>query len=208
MSDQKINLRLLKYAVWAVLACLIFFPIGIASINPLLGYRELVYVIGGMAGITALAVLLIQPLLAGNYLPGVNNKQARLLHRWLGSALILMVILHVGGLYLASPMDALDALLLIAPTPFSVYGVIGMWAVIVTAVLVALRTRLPIRYATWRVIHNTVAVVIAVTTVVHALMIEGAMGSISKLVLCTCVLLATGITILHQRIIKPLLEKK
>jgi len=35
-----------------------------------------------------------------------------------GAAIILCVVLYVGGLFLTSPPGTLDALLLVAPTPF------------------------------------------------------------------------------------------
>ena len=43
-------------------------------------------------------------------------------------------------------------------------------------------------------------------TVVHALMIEGAMGATSKLILCAAVIGATGLAVLHLRVVRPLLK--
>jgi hypothetical protein len=63
----------------------------------------------------------------------------------MGSLLVALVLVHVGGLLIASPPDAIDALLLRSPTPFSVWGVLAMWATFAAALLAALRERLAIR---------------------------------------------------------------
>ena len=63
-----------------------------------------------------------------------------------------------------------------------------MWAVFVTAVLSLLRRRLRARI--WRNGHLILASVIVVGTVVHAVLIEGAMETVSKVALCTLVSLA------------------
>ena len=105
---------------------------------------------------------------------------------------------------MTSPPDTTDALLLVAPTPFSIYGVLAMWAVLATAILVALRRRLRLRYATWSLVHNALALVVVVATVIHALQIEGAMEIVSKWGLCLAALAATGATLLNLRVIRPL----
>ena len=198
----------LTIAVWAVLAGIILTPFVIAATSPYLIGRDITYVVAGLAGIAALCFLLIQPLLAAGYLPGANLLKERRWHRWIGSAIVVAVALHVGGLYITSPADALDALLLVSPTPFSLYGVIGMWAVILTALLVAFRSTLKLPYKLWNTIHNLLAVVVVIGTVVHALMIEGTMGTLSKTFLCVCVLAATATAIIHLRILKPMLQKQ
>ncbi len=196
-----------KVVIWAALACAVMFPIWSAAASPLLAYRSPIYITGGMAGIAALAILLIQPLLAAGYLPGLRKPTMSRWHKRLGAVLVASVALHVGGLYLASPQDALDALLLVSPTPFSIYGVTAMWALVLTVLLVAARGRLCLRPSAWNVLHNGLALVVVVGTVIHALMIEGAMGANSKLILCLCVLGATAGAVLHLRIVRPLLRR-
>jgi predicted ferric reductase len=107
------------------------------------------------------------------------------------------VILHVVGLYLSSPEDIADALLLVAPTPFSVYGVVGLAGVLLTAILVAVKSRSGLRYASWRILHNGLALIVVVSTIAHALLIEGAMGAVSKAVLCGLVLAATVVVLVR-----------
>ena len=194
--------------VWGVLALAMAVPLAIATTSPWLAGRSAAYIVAGFAGIVALALLLVQPLLAGGYLPGIAPMAARRWHRVVGAGLVACVLVHVCGLYLTSPQDALDALLLVSPTPFSVYGVIGLWSVIATALLVALRPRLPLRAVTWRIVHNALAAVVVVSTVIHALMIEGTMGTVSKGALCLAVLVATAGTMVHLRILVPIRRRR
>lgn len=200
--------RLINLLLWLVLVAAVIGPIVVAATSPLLAGRDGAYILSGIAGVTALALLLLQPLLAGGYLPRLRVMQERRWHRWVGTGIVIAVLLHVAGLYVTSPPDTIDALLLVSPTLFSVYGVIGLWSLILTGVLVVFRLRMGLRYGTWRIIHNGVAVIVVVSSVVHALMIEGAMGSVSKLILCVIVLLATALVILHLRVIKPMLKKR
>jgi len=98
------------------------------------------------------------------------------------------VVVHVGGLWITSPPDMIDALLFASPTPFSPFGVIAMWAIFAVALLAAFRRRLRLR--TWRIAHMSLAVVIVVGSVVHAMLVEGPMETVSKAALCALVLAA------------------
>ena len=178
--------------IWGLLVVSMLVPVGIAAASPLQASREPFWILGGMAGVVALALLLAQPMLTSRSLPGLGAHGERYWHRWIGATIVLAVFLHVGGLYLSSPEDIADALLLVAPTPFAVYGVIGLWSVVLTAILVALRSKLGIRYRSWRLLHNALAVVVVGCSIVHALLIEGAMGDLSKAILCALVLMATA----------------
>jgi predicted ferric reductase len=122
--------------------------------------------------------------------------------------IILAVALHVGGLYVTSPPDTIDALLLVSPTPFSVYGVTAMWGVVATAILVLFRRWLGQRYPVWRLIHNGLAAIVVVATVIHALQIEGAMEPGSKWMLCIAVVAATGVALLDLRLVRPILNRR
>jgi predicted ferric reductase len=82
----------------------------------------------------------------------------------------------------------IDALLFASPTPFSPFGVIAMWAIFAVALLAAFRRRLRLR--TWRIAHMSLAVVIVVGSVVHAMLVEGPMETVSKAALCALVLAA------------------
>jgi predicted ferric reductase len=177
--------------IWAALALAVVIPIAAAATSPQLAWRHPVYIAAGFAGIVALSLLLVQPLLIGGYLPGLSALRARRVHRWVGGLLVVAVVIHVGALWITSPPDVIDALLFESPTPFSAWGVIAMWAVFAVALLAALRHRLRLRLRTWRIAHSVLAVAIVVGTVVHAALIEGTMETVSKAALCALVLAAS-----------------
>src|SRR6201747_2715745 len=127
--------------IWAALATAIGVPIAAAAASPLLAWRGPVYILAGFAGIFALGLMLVQPLLAGGYLPGLSAWRGRGAHRWIGGALVVAVAVHVGGLWITSPPDMIDALLFTSPTPFSPFGVIAMWAIFAVALLATFRRR-------------------------------------------------------------------
>ncbi|MBT0956863.1 ferric reductase-like transmembrane domain-containing protein [Alphaproteobacteria bacterium KMM 3653] len=163
-------------------AAALVIPIVLAAASPLQSYRSPPYIIGGLAGVTALSLLALQPLLAANGLAILRAAQARRWHRRAGRALLLLIALHVLGLYIASPADALDALLLRSPTPFSVYGVAALCGAALIGLMAAMRRRLPPRL--WQLAHLALAAGVTIATVVHALMIEGTMEQASKWMLC------------------------
>jgi predicted ferric reductase len=172
--------------IWALLAAAVFVPVAAAAASPLLAWRGPVYIVAGFAGIIALGLMLVQPLLAGGYLPGLSAYRGRRVHHWVGGALVVAVVVHVGGLWFTSPPDMIDALLFASPTPFSPFGVIAMWAIFAVALLAAFRRRLGLR--TWRIAHMSLAVVIVGGSVVHSMLIEGTMETMSKAALCALVL--------------------
>jgi hypothetical protein len=147
--------------------------------------------------VVALALMLLQPLLAAGWLPGLRMRAGRRLHAWVGGGVVLAVVVHVGALWLTSPPDVVDALLLRSPTPFAVWGVVAMWAVFATALLALLRGRM--RLLAWRLGHLALAVVIVVGSAAHALLIEGTMEVASKAVLCALVLVAVGKVVVDAR---------
>src|SRR5690242_2737898 len=172
--------------IWAALVAAIGVPIAFAATSDLLPYRSPVYVLAGFAGIIALGLALVQPLLAGGYLPGLSAYRGRRVHHWIGGALVLAVVVHVAGLWITSPPDMIDALTYTSPTPFSPFGVTAMWAIFAVALLAAFRRRLGLRK--WRIVHMSLAAVIVVGGVVHAMLVEGTMETISKAALCLLVL--------------------
>ena len=177
--------------IWAALAAAICVPIAAAAMSPLLAWRDPVYILAGFAGIIALGVMLVQPVLIGGYLPGLSARIGRRVHLWTGATLVVAVVIHVGGLWITSPPDMIDALTFTSPTPFSPFGVIAMWAIFAVALLAALRRRLGLRPRTFRVAHMLLAIVIVAGSVVHGMLIEGSMQTVSKAALCALVLAAT-----------------
>jgi predicted ferric reductase len=175
--------------IWAAVAAAVGVPIAAAALSPQLEWRGPVYIMAGFAGILALCVMLLQPLLIGGALPGLPARIGRRVHRWAGGALVLAVVIHVAGLWITSPPDMIDALTFTSPTPFSPFGVIAMWAIFAVAMLAIWRRRL--RPRTWRIAHMLLAAVIVAGSVVHAMLIEGTMETFSKAALCALVIAAT-----------------
>lgn len=173
--------------IWGALGLVIAVPIAAAAVSPLLAWREPIYIIAGFAGIIGLALMLVQPLLAAGFLPGLPAMAGRRVHRWVGAGLLLAVLIHVIGLWITSPPDVVDVLLFRSPTPFSVWGVVAMWAVFLAALLALLRRRLRLSPKIWRRGHTGLVAVVIVGTVVHALLIEGTMETLSKVALCALV---------------------
>lgn len=186
--------------IWLAVGLGIVVPLIAAAYSPLLAWRQPIYIIAGFAGIAALCLLLLQPLLAAGLLPGMSIAQSRRLHGIIGAGLTICVILHVGGLWIFSPPDVIDALTFTSPTAFSVWGVLAMWAVFAAAGLVAMRRRLKLRVTTWRKAHTALAVVTVLGTAAHALLIEGTMETFSKIALCAFVVLVTAKVIHAARI--------
>lgn len=192
-------------SIYIGLAVLLIVPLVVAANSPLLQWRQPIYIMAGLAGVIGLCLLLLQALLAADALPALARNRARALHRWFGVALILAVVLHVIGLWFTSPPDVLDALLLRSPTAFSVWGVAAMWAVTGASLMAGLRNRVVRRSGggqqglrIWRWGHTTLAVLAVVGTVIHALLIEGTMGLLSKWMLCLLVAAAVAWLLVRQ----------
>ena len=172
--------------IWAALAVAICVPIAFAAASPQLAWRGPLYILAGFAGMIALGITLVQPLLIAGYLPGLSGHLGRRAHHWIGGALVVAILVHVAGLWITSPPDMIDALLLTSPTPFSPFGVIAMWAIFAVALLASFRRRLGLRR--WRIVHMSLAAVIVGGGVAHAMLVEGTMETVSKAVLCVLVL--------------------
>ena len=177
--------------IWVALLTAIAIPVGLAAMSPQLAWRNPIYIASGFAGIIAMALMILQPLLAAGYLPGLPALRGRRIHRMIGGMLVAAVVAHVLGLWITSPPDVVDALLFVSPPPFYAWGVIAMWAKFLTAILAAIRRRLRLRWRTWRLGHSVLALVIVLGTVVHALLIEGTMEAISKVTICMLLIAIT-----------------
>lgn len=185
--------------IWSIFAVVIATPISAAAMSPLLAWRQPVYIAAGFAGVIAMTLLFVQPLLAGGYLPGLPARRGRRVHRWTGGALIAAVVVHVAGLWITSPPDMVDALLFSSPTPFSAWGVIAMWAVFGAALLAGFRGRFRQRLRTWRRGHTALISITVIGSVAHAMLIEGTMETVSKSVLCAFTFVVTAKTVADLR---------
>ena len=173
-------------------------PVLLAAWSPYLAFRQPVYIVAGFAGIAALALMLVQPLLASLLLPGMSAARGRRLHVWVGTAVVGLVIIHVGGLWITSPPDVIDALLLRSPTPFSAWGVLAMVALFGAGMLALARGWIGVR--AWRVGHTLLVATAVIATVPHAWLIEGAMEPFSKAVLLAAALFTLALAVRRRQV--------
>lgn len=173
---------------WILLAFCLGMPALLAAFSPLLEWRGPVYTAAGFAGILAYSFMLWQPLLMAGHWPPIKRRYARLLHRAVGAGVILLVAVHVLGLYLISPMDVLDVLSFRSPTPFGLWGAIALYILLVLGFVVLFKRKIPL--ARWRFLHLSLASILSLTTILHVLPIEGTMESISKWILAAALLAA------------------
>ena len=192
--------RVRAVLIWTGLGLVAGVPLVLAAQSPLLAWRSAVYIAAGLAGVAALALVLLQPLLAGVLLPGVAQAPGRRVHRWIGAAFVALLIVHVGGLWVTSPPDVIDALLFVSPTPFSAWGVVAMWAAFLSGAGALLRMPPWV----WRACHTALALTIVIGSVVHVLLIEGTMEPLSKALLSVLILAATGWVVIERRAWAPL----
>lgn len=179
--------------IWAGLALALILPLTFAATSEYLAWRDPVYVTAGFAGVFALCLLLVQPLLALGWLPGLHLRLSRRVHRAVGGILVAAVVIHVAGLWITSPPDIIDALMLRSPTPFSVWGVAGMWALFSAAIISLLRRFLsPV---SWRLGHTSLVSIVVLGGSVHAMLIEGTMNTTSKAALCGLAITATIVAV-------------
>jgi predicted ferric reductase len=176
--------------IWTGLGLALIVPLSFAATSEYLAWRDPIYIAAGFAGVLALCLALVQPLLVRGWLPGLRLVRGRRLHRTTGVIMVAAVIIHVVGLWITSPPDIVDALLFRSATPFAVWGVVAMWALFAAALLAFVRRHISLR--TWRIAHTSLVSIAVLGGVVHAMLIEGTMEPISKMVLCGMAIAATG----------------
>ena len=196
VGTKGLSSKLRSVLILCAFVLVVAVAIGFTAISPLHAWRDPVYIVAGFGGVIAISLMLFQPMLAAGYLPGLSVLQGRRVHRYLGTLLVVSVVIHVAGLWITSPPDVIDALLFSSPTPFSVWGVIAMWAVFIAASLVALRRKFRLPARLWRLSHRILVAVTVMGSVAHALLIEGAMETFSKLALCGLLLITTVVVLL------------
>ena len=146
-----------------------------------------------------MALMVVQPLAAVGRLPGLSGMGARRVHRMAGLSVVFLILMHVAGLWITSPPDVIDALLFRSPTPFSVWGVIAMWAIVLAALLALSRKQMRLPWKRWRLLHVGLASGAVFCTVLHAALIEGTMESVTKVGLSVLLICAMGLVLRRQK---------
>ena len=184
-------------AIWGALALVAATPLLLAANSPLLAWRGPVHIGASFAGIAAFCLMPVHPLLAARALPGLTVARHGRLHRIVGSCVLVLIGLHVAGLWITSPPDVIDALTFTAPTVFSAWGVIAMWAAVAAAVAAGLRRALPNR--TFRLTHTGLVAIVIVGTSLHAVMLYGLMGTVLKGALSALALASFAVAVFRLR---------
>lgn len=182
---------------WRLLAAvLIVLPLAAVAAGPNDG-RTATWVLGSLAGVLALSLLVVQILLPRSG-RGLATRPLSL-HRVLGLVIAGGVAAHILLLYLISPDDISDALVLDAPT-YSRLGVIAAFCIGLSILLTVGRRRLRLHYSNWRILHAVLAVAIVGASYAHALMIRGPLDGPVELFLLAAGLTA-GTTVVCRRLL-------
>ena len=153
-------------ALGATTAVVIAVPLTLALTDRHLAGASAALVIATATGTLAASGLAIQPLLAR------RRRIGR--HQLLGAILLGLVLVHVAALFVESPEDTWFALSPDGPTRarMALFATVALFGVVT---LGALRTRLPIAAATWRLLHAYLAVVVIALGIGHAVLTDGAL---------------------------------
>jgi len=149
-------------------------PLTLALTDRHLAGASTALVLSTTAGTLAVSALAVQPLLA--------RRQRISRHQVLGAVVLSLVLVHVGALFVESSEDAWFALSPDGPTRARM-ALIATLALVAVVGLGALRTRLPLGPATWRVLHAYLAVVVLALGIGHAVLTDGALDGAGTAVL-------------------------
>lgn len=195
-SDEK--RRGTSRLVLGVLAALLLIPVAVALASPHLADAPPLRLVATSTGVLALGLLVFEVVLPGRPRWIVRAVGAGLmrLHRAIALAVVGLVVLHVGALFVYSPEDTLFALTPAAPT-HSRLGVIALFCLGLTAALALVWRRLGLGRPQWRALHLALAVAILGTAFAHAVMVQGALdGPVGSLLLYSGMAIA-GASILY-----------
>ncbi len=163
-----------RLALGAALLLTFAVPVTLALTDRHLSAAPAALVFSTAAAALAVSALALQPLLAG------GHRIAW--HRALGTAAFVLVLAHVGGLFLVEVDDTLFALSPDGPTRARM-ALLGTIALIVAVALGAGRSRLPLADDTWRILHGFTAVLVIALGFGHAILTDGALDGAGTVVL-------------------------
>lgn len=187
---------------WLLLGVFVAAPLLVATQSPLLAWRGPIYVASSFAAILGMGLMLVQPALVGGLLASLGPQKARGLHRVLGVALLVVVLAHVAGLWITSPPDVVDVLLFRSPAPFSIWGALALWMLILAGGAGVLRKRLGMPLWLFRRGHAALAALAVFCTVLHVLLIEGLLPFWLKAGMSLFLVAVLGVALWTLRLLK------
>lgn len=165
----------------------------LALAAPHLAQASPVLVVSTLAACVAVAALAVQPWLTRRRVGA---------HVRVGGIVAALVAVHVVALFVESPDDALYSMSLDGPTRARMALFATVLLVVVT-LLGLLRRRLPWSVATWRFVHGSLAGLVVVLGVGHAVLIQGALDGWGAAVLVALGgLAAVGVVVRLVRVLR------
>jgi len=153
---------------------LVLLPLLLALTDAHLASASAALIVSTAAAALAVSALAVQPLLAGS---------GRLRwHRVLGATALVLVLVHLGGLFVESPKDTRFALSLDGPTRGRM-AALATFALIAVVALGVARARLPMSGPSWRILHGFLAVLVVGLGFGHAVLTDGALDGFGTSVL-------------------------
>ncbi len=172
-----------RIAAGGAVAAVVGVPLLLALTDFHLEAAPAALLVSTVAGALAVSALVLQPLLAG------RGRLA--VHQVLGVVALALVLAHVGALMILAPDDALFAMSPDGPTRARM-ALIATIALVAVVLLGLLRRRLPLRGATWRILHAFLATLVIVLGFGHAILTDGALDGAGTAVLLGLGALALG----------------
>ena len=172
-----------RIAAGAAVTVVVAVPLLLALTDFHLEAAPVALLVSTVAGALAVSALVLQPLLAG------RGRLA--VHRVLGVVALALVLAHVGALLILAPDDALFAMSPDGPTRARM-ALIATIALVAVVLLGVLRRRLPLRGATWRILHAFLATLVIALGFGHAILTDGALDGAGTAVLLGLGALALG----------------
>ncbi|NJL36811.1 MAG: hypothetical protein HC899_08630 [Leptolyngbyaceae cyanobacterium SM1_4_3] len=190
------NWSLQSWPMRAVLLIFVMLPALLAALSPLQHGRAPLWILGTLAGVLSLSLIVVQVLLPTGWLNfGIGEQNFRW-HRVLGISITLLVVAHILVLYLYSPDDIGDALILAAPT-YSRLGVLSATCLLISVGLALTRSKLPLTPADWQILHSFLAVAVVGTAIAHAFLLQGTLDGFAEGLLCGSAVVAVLMAVIY-----------
>ena len=202
----------MKYGFWQALAWIIIY-LGVVMLPSVLAIgfqappaRSITAEFGAILGLLALGVLAVQAAISGRhrwFAGGAGMDNVLQFHRQLGILALLLVLAHPTAMLIANPaylafLDPRVNLMRAAALSFIIIATV----ILVTSSL--LRVTFRLSYEQWRVIHGVLFVLIIISGLSHALLVNNYFApDWKRLVLMSLVGLAL-LLILESRLLRPL----
>ena len=174
----------LGLALVAAVAAVVAVPLALALTDAHLAPGPPALVVSTAAGALAASALALQPLLAARARGSAAGLARRRLrrHQVLGLTALVLVLVHVGGLFAVEVDDTLFAFSPDGPTRARM-AVIATLALAGVVALGLARGRVGLADGTWRALHAYLAVLAIALGIGHALLTDGALDGLGTPVL-------------------------